>query len=77
LWVPVDEGVLWRATRSPEERAAKSVAGAAMAPVAAMAAVTMDVKETILNCGLLESEWSCEVIDRGEQPEDGRLRLTL
>jgi hypothetical protein len=49
LWLPVDEGVLWRATRSPEERAARSVAGAAMTPVAATAAVTMEVKETILN----------------------------
>jgi hypothetical protein len=52
----VDEGVLWRATRSPDERAAKSVAGAAMAPVAAMAAVTIEVKETILNVRTL-SKW--------------------
>jgi len=56
LWVPVEEGVLWRATRSPDERAARSVAGAAMAPVAATAAVMMEVKETILNVWML-LEW--------------------
>ena len=56
-------GVLWRATRSPEERAATSVAGAAKAPVAAIAAVTRDVKDTILDMGrLVESEGRCLVV---------------
>jgi hypothetical protein len=74
----VDEGVLWRATRSPDERAAKSVAGAAMTPVAAMAAVTMEVKETILNVRTL-SKWRCyllEVMLGSDWPWWGSMRRT-
>lgn len=50
-----------RAVNAPSERVARSVTGTARAPEAAIAAVKMDVKETILDVLLwkLAVEWKC------------------